>query len=937
MAKRKRKRKQKQKKGGNAPAPQAAPSKPEQSSPSAEGPPAEEAPAEQAAAESSPSEAGSPAAGSPAAEAPAAEAPEAAGPESAGPESDGSEETAAPAPEESAAAAASSEAERPKATPLGTPVAEPSGATASAKDSKPDKEGSFLAGFREEFMTPGAVVVILGLITALAYFYSLWVPFLFDDAPVVTRNTALWPGSDIFKLYEPKTRSLTYWTFALNFRLAHLNTVPSEPYGMNHWWSYHFVSILFHALNAGLLFLSVRGILLSCKNEVSKGFAHWVAFAGAAIWTLHPANTMAVAYIAQRFSLVGTALFLGSLLCYVNFRRRCLEGGDDEPLSDYSVWDDHKALAYLVGAMFLGGLTALAKENATVIPLFLLALELIVYRGKRWYLPAGFIFAGMVGLWFLAMTTGLKFENFFPSSSPTAETRLDYFLTQIPVTLNYLKLQFMPTDLTVEHQFPIVYHSSKGFIDGNAAQIVGLAALGHVLILALFGSLLWRGQRFIPLAIAGFYIGNLVESSFIPILDPMVDHRMYLPSLFLGSALCVAVVRGLPWIEERVEDAKPKLAFAVMGLCLLLACGTVARIHTWTGQLRIWEDTIDKRPWCARAYSSLGMEHLYRGEWALAVGPIETALELGPYHVEGWNNLGKAYLELERLGPAQKVLERGIQVNQVVPSPAVKFCLNNLGLIHNRLAADPKCSSTDRMTHWKTASGLLIQATRQDQLYDVAWMNLAQAEYNIMTHSYDDAVERKRAATSCALALAYAAEINRRKGGNGLSPQMQRWNIRALGEAGRAGEAFALAERMIAAVGDDPAQQSYKHGLMFELGEVTVAAHRNKDPGAAEMAKKSLPWLHSFYRGKSGGPGYVAYTLGFLYGQMGQIKEAVALLNEGLRLRPTDPRAGQARRELDRLANLARGGGPQGPQPQGPQPPGPQPGPQPPGPQPGPR
>ena len=327
------------------------------------------------------------------------------------------------------------------------------------------------------------------------------------------------------------------------------------------------------------------------------------------------------------------------------------------------------------------------------------------------------------------------------------------------------------------------------------------------------------------------------------------------------------------------------------------------------------------------------MEHLYRGEWALAVGPIETALKLGPYHVEGWNNLGKAYLELERLGPAQKVLERGIQVNQVVPSPAVKFCLNNLGLIHNRLAADPKCSASERMTHWQTASKLLIQATRQDPLYDVAWMNLAQAEYNIMTHSQDDPVERKRAGAGCALALAYAGEINRRKGGSGLSPQMQRWNVRALGEAGRAGEAFVLAEAMIAAAGEDPAQQSYKHGLMFELGEVTVAAFRNQEPGTKEMAEKVMPWLHSFYRGKSGGPGYVAYTLGFLYGQLGQVKEAVGLLNEALRLRPTDPRAGQARRELDRLAGRGPAG-PQGPTPQGPTPQGPTPqGPSPQGPQ----
>lgn len=888
MAKRKRKRKQK-KGGGDAPST----SKPSEGEPSQEEPTQEEPTQEESAGEVP------------------SEEPGGSSPEAAGAPTEGE----APSPTEPEASLTKPEVVGDVVEAAPNAAESPAKGEAAKSVNKGDDEG-FLGGFIEEFMTPGAVVVILALITALAYFYSIWVPFLFDDAPVVTRNTALWPGSDIFKLYEPRTRTLTYWTFALNFRLAHLGTVPAEPYTIHHWWSYHFVSIMFHALNAGLLFLSVRGILLSCKNEVSKGLAHWVAFAGAAIWTLHPANTMAVAYIAQRFSLVGTSLFLASLLCYVNFRRRALEGGEDDPLSSYSVFDDSKALAYLAGAVVLGGLTAGAKENATVIPIFLLALELIVYRGKRWYLPVGMIFGGLLALMILAPSLGLKFESFFPSSSPTAETRMDYFLTQIPVTLKYLKLQVMPTDLSVEQQFPIVYHASKGFIDGDAKRMVLLGALGHLLIFGFVGSLLWRGLRFIPLAIAGFYIGNMVESSIIPILDPMVDHRMYLPSLFLGSALCVAVARSIPWLEERFGEVKPLLAFTVMGLCSVLALGTVARIHTWTGQLRIWEDTIEKRPWCARAYSSLGMEHLYRGEWALAVGPIETALELGPYHVEGWNNLGKAYLELERLAPAQKVLERGIQVNQVVPSPAVKFCLNNLGLIHNRLAADPKISSSERKKHWKTASGLLTQAVQQDNLYDVAWLNLAQAEYNLMTHSPDDPVERKRAGTSCATALYYAGEIQKRKGGTGLSPQMQRWNVRALGEAGRATEAFALAEQLIAAAGEDPASQGYKNGLMFELGEVTLCAYRNGEKGAEELAKKTLPWLHSFYRGKSGGAGYVSYTLGLLYGQMGKVKEALQLLDEALRLRPTDARAGQAKREIQRL----KGGGPVGPGgPQGPQ------------------
>ena len=856
-----------------------------------------------------------------------AEGADAEGADAEGADAEGAGASEAPDP---ASGSAPSPARAPEGEPEGVkpvgdpveasaqPAAQESSTTAPKDAAKPGKEAEglsnpFLRGIAEEFRSPGAVVVILGLIAALAYFYSFSVPFLFDDAPVVTRNPALWPSDEggIFKLYEPKTRTLTYITFAINFRLAHGGLVPGEPYGPGDWWSYHLVSILFHALNAGLLFLSIRGILLSCRDEVPRGLAHWVAFAGAAIWTLHPANTMAVAYIAQRFSLVSASLFLGSLLCYVSFRRRVQDGEDRH--DDYSVFDEPRTLLLLAGAVVLGGLTGLAKENATVIVLFLLALELIVYRGKRWYIPAAIVGLGGFGLLILISQGWVV----LPDKSPTATSRMDYFLTQIPVTLKYLQLQLLPTDLTVEQQFPIVWHAGSGFIENTgspwyqgAKAVVSLAALGHGLILALGLKLLLRGQRFIPLAIAGFYICNIVESSFIPILDPMVDHRMYLPSFLLGAALCVAVARGLPKLREHLPEAREAAALAAILVCLLLGAGTVARIHTWADPLRIWQDTIDKRPWCARAYSSLGMEYLYKGQWTLAIEPIETALKLGPYHVEGWNNLGKAYLELDRLEPARYVLERGIQVNQQVPSPAVKFCLNNLGLVHLRLA-EQKPEGEARRVHYQTASALLQQAVQADPLYDVAYMNLSQAEFNLMRMSRGDDAERQRAARVCAFALQRGAKVLEMKGGGRrLSPVMQRWLVLALGESGQFEASFQLAEQLAAAAGTSAEGNAYKMGLVQDLGEVLLAAYRAKSASAPALTPKILPSLEQLYAAKTGAPGEFALTLGLVYAQMGRVQDGLRLLDEGIQKRPGDPRIKLARAEVERLQVEARRAGP---------------------------
>src|SRR5690606_24173629 len=119
-----------------------------------------------------------------------------------------------------------------------------------------------------------------------------------------------------------------------------------------------------------------------------------------------------------------------------------------------------------------------------------------------------------------------------------------------------------------------------------------------------------------PLAILWYYVTHLVESSFLAvILDPMVDHRMYIPTMLLPAALSVAAARAWPALVAWRPEARLGLPALGLALALLLGAGTFVRNLVWTSAVGIWSDTIEKRPDCARAYSSLGMEHLYREEW----------------------------------------------------------------------------------------------------------------------------------------------------------------------------------------------------------------------------------------------------------------------------------------------------------------------------------
>jgi tetratricopeptide (TPR) repeat protein len=710
--------------------------------------------------------------------------------------------TPAPGPAPTAAPAVEpAPAPAPAAAPVGSPVDPVRPAPPQAE---PGIIGSWLDGLREEFAHPGAAMILLAVLVLAAYANSIWVPFLFDDAPVITRNRLLWQWSTWLDLVKSlPTRSLTNLTFLINFQLA--GTPAVQPYFPRDYWSYHVVSMTLHACNGLLLYTLVRDLLRVRGGEAPPGTAPWIALVGAAAWLVHPANTMAVSYIAQRYALMGALAFLGTLVLYVRARMRfeALRDGDDAL----------PAFGLYLAALAASVCCYLTKENAAVIGAAVVLVELFFFKMRRPLLAFAVLGLIIIGAIFRLQTTPI--EHYFPSSSPTANTRWDYFTTQIVVTLRYLHLFFMPHDLCVEQSFPVYWD------DKSAA--IALALAGHALIWSLGGLLFARGHRVIPFAIAWYYLTHIVESSFIPILDPMVDHRMYLTTSMLPPALALAVARAWPWIVARApadrDQLRRGLTVAVALLLTVEGIGTHVRNRTWASATGIWEDTIEKRPDCARAYSSLGMEHLYVGEWMQSIGPIEAALWLGPYHVEGWNNLGKAYLEIEQWQPAARALERGIEVNQVAPSPSVPLCWNNLGLVHFNLALRA-ATIPEQKRELEAASYYLEEAIKLDPDYEVALTNLGNASYQLLALA-DPGPGRAPLAMKTMHALNEAERVATRRGGS-LPLAGHRKRALACAEAGNARMAWDLTQQL---VGPFAAENP---GLVDDAARVAMAVHEQE-------------------------------------------------------------------------------------------------------------
>lgn len=513
--------------------------------------------------------------------------------------------------------------------------------------------------------------------------------------------------------------------------------------------------------------------------------------------------------------------------------------------------------------------------------------EVLIFRGRLIAMTALFFLPHALGAVAVVAMSGVNslISSFLPARSAGSD-RVEYLVTQVPVTLRYLHLWLMPHDLTVEQAFPILWDSATGtFVKTHteAARIFWEGVLGHALILLLWIMLLLRRHRFIPLAIAWFYLTNIVESSFIPILDPMVDHRMYVPLALLPAAVAVAVTRSMPTLIAWSSRARTAVTLATMALVLVLAGGTIVRVSVWWSAVGLWEDTLHKRPDCARAYSSLGMEHLYEQEWLAAVGPIETALRLGPYHVEGWNNLGKAYLELERWKDAERALLRGIQVNDIVPSNSVRMCWNNVGLVYIELANREEDEA--RRVEWlRKAVTHLDKATKLDQLYEVAYLNRSSASYKLMRLTEGDG--REQLAKDVVEAVSKARQVAHMRG-HELSLTSHRRLCFALLELDRAEDAYSH----LLSVEGSFSKERKRMVYLDLLGQLAISAHVKETTDARKLLEAAAQKLDSAMEEGGEMRSRLLLTRGEIADFLGNRDRALRLIREGLKKDPFHPRA----------------------------------------------
>ncbi|UFS71053.1 tetratricopeptide repeat protein [Geomonas sp. RF6] len=509
-------------------------------------------------------------------------------------------------------------------------------------------------------------ILILVAVGFLCYSNTFHVPFLFDDDTSIVENPAVHGLQNFLSggYAAVPNRVVGYLSLALNYEIGGTNV-----------FGYHLLNIAIHVVNAllvyALLRLTFRTPLFrrGCDDTEAGPSANYLPFLVALLFVAHPAQTQAVTYIVQRLTSLATLFFLLSMYLHVRWRLAELSGRGFLSVGVLGTF-----LLSLVSA----ALAMKTKEIAFTLPFAVVLYELAFFGvPKRAVIPklipmiltAAIIPATMLNL--TKPAAQILSDVHSATAVQTTLSRWDYLCTEFSVIVTYLRLLLLPVNQNLDYDYPVSHTLFELRTLLSAAILVALVALG---------CWLWRKgskpaardllapayARLTAFGIFWFFLAISVESSLIPIVDVIFEHRMYLPSFGFFVAVVALVMM---WVERK-KDAAPAAAkgaaVAIGAVALLFSGATLARNMIWQNPVTLWQDVERKSPGKARPHVNLGT---YYGEMERvedSLREFEIAAKLDPVDPHALSNLVLLYVVTGRTSDASDACTKLHQVDPMM-------------------------------------------------------------------------------------------------------------------------------------------------------------------------------------------------------------------------------------------------------------------------------
>lgn len=424
---------------------------------------------------------------------------------------------------------------------------------------------------------------ILAAIAAVLYLPSLSYGFVLDDPLVTTLNAYVQKGfaglSDILThsyragssvstdseyMYRPLSVAMfaTEWAIAANTPGIH-----------------HFMNLLWYALSAGLLFLTLRKVM-GAQVEL-------LAFGATLLFVAHPLHTEVVANIKSRDEIMSLFFSLLSL---------------------YWLWDAQAGkpgTQWKAAAAFF--LALLSKEGAVSL-LAIAPLMLYFWGEKGQWKQTGWLLIPFI-LWFLmrfAVMGKTSYSPDFNDNQLVAASLMERWATGFLILGKYIKLLVFPIGQSWDYSFNQI--PTAGW--GHLGAIVGLMIHAGLLGLGVWG---WKSRRW-PALFALAYLASIgLYSNLLMLIGTLMGERLvYQASLWFCLALAWTIWQGLKVAPEegmRGRNARTFLWITVFiaGIYSLL---TFQRAGAWKSNYTLVTTDVKNAPNSFRLQQAVGEETL---------------------------------------------------------------------------------------------------------------------------------------------------------------------------------------------------------------------------------------------------------------------------------------------------------------------------------------
>lgn len=517
--------------------------------------------------------------------------------------------------------------------------------------------------------------IILGAVSFLVYFNTIWNGFVMDDVMVLKDNRMVLQGAKAIPelmttphmrgyliipndLYRP----LSLVMFALELQLFGLSPMV-----------HHFFNIVTFAGCSIMLFIFL--------NKFFDGTRVALAFMAALIFAVHPVHTEVVANIKSRDELMCFFFGFWCLNLYIDY------------MKSGKMWQ------LLLGVVMFY-LSIISKETVIAfVGLIPIIFFIYVNDDKK---RAVFITAGTVLAFAVFMGVRSSVLNAYDANNPAANvefidnalsgavdmpiTAIQVFCTKVVVMGHYLKLMFLPYPLVSTYSY-------------NAIPFADFGSISFWLSLLANGALIYfMVTRFMkdrrdPWAFAIlFYFATIFLFSNFPFLMGAELAERF--AFFASAGTCLLIALAIEkWVIKGVANdidllKTGKVLMVLAPLCLAYAGWAAVRNGEWKDNVTLYRADVQRSPNDVRLYhniaSALAEEEYFKQTDTLKKIAVDdealTYLRQGAAIYPGYADL---YVEMARIYDRKKQYDSAIKYNTMAlkMNPINFTANNNLGSV----------------------------------------------------------------------------------------------------------------------------------------------------------------------------------------------------------------------------------------------------------------